>query len=605
MKKVDTTNGITIEAVSSQKQGLIGDSHKDQAEQLPLAIQRTENVIGKKIKIIKDYRLTGSRRVDLDLQPLYKVLQDAKDLKPKPEFAFLKSVDRSTRSGALIYAQLKALFVKEGIQIVDVYGVISTQSINTLAHHDIEYEWSKYSPTYITELLEAERAHSEVRDILTRLIGSEIAYTRLGFWIGQAPLGYQIIKKMTSHGKRTVLAPHPVKSKWFIRMFELAADGKSYSEICDEINDMGYESRKRNKFDSKDKTKIIGHTGGLKLIPKQLERYLRDTIYCGVMTHKWLKKPMKSIEFEGLVSIDLFNRANKGKIGVAIINNEVKIYKGKVPSYQLIKNSANPLYPYKKYVQCPICEKPLMGSAPNKGQDGLRNASYHCDRHRPMFRVRLQVFNDVIKEFVKHVKFSDKFLSDLREAIILDWQKKRGQIVEISISLTDRLKDIEVEEKQINETLPRLTSLNAIKAQEARLDKLVAERDEIEVKKSEKNLEQADVQYVINRAFYFLEHPEETLLDKKNPQKSAALFSTIFDIPPTYEELKSRTDSIVAKMNSVFQLNEAYNHTGNLVVDTLSHGWNTLFESILRVHQKLKELDLFYYTQNEEENHHE
>src|SRR5581483_9077758 len=196
---MDIAYGITIEAVSSQKQGLIGDSHKDQAKQLPLAIQRVENVINKKVKIIKDYQLTGSRRVDLDLQPLYKVLQDAKTLKPKPGFAFLKSVDRSTRSGALVYAQLKAMYMKEGIQLVDVYGVISTQSINTLAHHDIEYEWSKYSPTYITELLEAERAHSEVRDILTRLIGSEIAYTRMGYWIGQAPPGYQIIKKMTEH----------------------------------------------------------------------------------------------------------------------------------------------------------------------------------------------------------------------------------------------------------------------------------------------------------------------------------------------------------------------------------------------------------------------
>src|SRR3990167_1518747 len=179
LNKMDIAYGITIEAVSSQKQGLIGDSHKDQAKQLPLAIQRTENGIGKKIKIVKDYQLTGSRRVELDLQPLYKVLQDAKNLKHKPEFAFLKSVDRSTRSGALIYAQLKALFIKEGVQIVDVYGVISTQSINTLEHHNIEYEWSKYSPTFVNELLEAERAHSEVRDILTRLIGAEINYTRL------------------------------------------------------------------------------------------------------------------------------------------------------------------------------------------------------------------------------------------------------------------------------------------------------------------------------------------------------------------------------------------------------------------------------------------
>lgn len=570
MNKMDTAYGITIEAVSSQKQGLIGDSHEDQAKQLPLAIQRTENVIDKKIKIIKDYQLTGSRRVELDLQPLYKVLQDAKNLKPKPQYAFLKSVDRSTRSGALIYAQLKAMYIKEGIQIVDVYGIISTQSINTLEHHNIEFEWSRYSPTYITELLEAERAHSEVRDILTRLIGSEIAYTRMGYWIGQAPPGYQIIKKMTEHGKRTMLTAHQEEGNWFIRMFELAADGLSDQEVCDRVNDMGYKSRIRNKFDSQDKTKIIGHVGGLPLIPKQLQRFLRDPIYCGVMTHKWLKKPMKSTQFAGLVSIDLFNRANKGKITVIINNGEVRIFKGKVPSYLVKKNKDNPLFPYKKYVLCPRCSKPLMGSTPNKGQDGLQNASYHCDRHKPMFYIKLEGengFKDVLKNFVKNVKFSDKFLMDLRDAIVLDWQNKRGRVIEDSISLTQRLKDIEMEEKQINETLPRLSSINAIKAQEKRLDELVDERNQIEDRKTEKNIEQADVQYIINRSFYFLEHLEEIVLNKDNLQKGAALFSTIFDAPPTFDELKSRTSNIVAKMSPIFQLRESYNQTGYLVVD--------------------------------------
>lgn len=87
--------------------------------------------------------------------------------------------------------------------------------------------------------------------------------------------------------------------------------------------------------------------------------------------------------------------------------------------------------------------------------------------------------------------------------------------------------------------------------------------------KEEKNVEQADIQYIINRSFYFLEHLEEILSDKHNPQKSAALFYTIFDIPPTYEELKSRTNSIIPKMNSVFQLREAYNETEGLNVDII------------------------------------
>ena len=564
---MDITYGITIEAVSSQKQGLIGDSHSDQATQLPLAIHRTENVINKKIKIIKDYKLTESRRVDLDVQPLYKVLQDAKTLSPKPKYAFFKSIDRSTRSGAIVYAQLKALYIKEGIQLVDVYGIISSQSINTLAHHDISYDWSIYSPTYITELLEAERANSEVKDILSRLIGSEIAYTRLTYWIGKAPPGFQNVKIMTEHGKRNVLAPHPVEAKWFIRMFELAVEGLPLHIICDAINTMGYRSRLRNKFDPNDNTKIIGHTGGLQLIPKQLERFLRDPIYCGVMTHKWLKKPTKSSRFEGLISPEIFNKANKGKIAVAIAGNDVKIIKGKVPAYLLTKNMDNPLYPYKKYVLCPVCNSPFMGSAPKRGKAGLRHASYHCNRNHPLYRVRLGDFNKVIEEFVTNIKFTDKFLAKLEEFIILDWQKKRGRVIKDNASISEQIAALDIRKTAISDKIEILTSPIAIKDMEDKLEKLANDRVTLLEQQNQKSLEEADIQYIINRCFYFLEHLEDTLLNGSNPQKSAALFSTIFDTPPNFEELKSRTSSIVAKMNTIFQLNEAYKQTGILVVD--------------------------------------
>lgn len=101
---------------------------------------------------------------------------------------------------------------------------------------------------------------------------------------------------------------------------------------------------------------------------------------------------------------------------------------------------------------------------------------------------------------------------------------------------------------------------------EDKLEKLANDRVTLLEQQNQKSLEEADIQYIINRCFYFLEHLEDTLLNGSNPQKSAALFSTIFDTQPTFEELKSRTSSIVAKMNTIFQLNEAYKQTGNLVV---------------------------------------
>ena len=45
----------------------------------------------------------------------------------------------------------------------------------------MEYKWSVTTSSHKTELLEAERAKDEVRDILTGMIGSEIRYTQIGY----------------------------------------------------------------------------------------------------------------------------------------------------------------------------------------------------------------------------------------------------------------------------------------------------------------------------------------------------------------------------------------------------------------------------------------
>lgn len=152
-----------------------------------------------------------------------------------------------------MYGMLKNELIKAGVDLIDTYGVISSFQVNTLAHLDVEYKWSKFSPTWITELLEVERAKAEVRDILTRMIGAEINYVRLGYWVGPAPMGFQNKKEETRHGKRVILEQHSVESKWMIRMFELRMEGvMTDQQIVDELNTMGFKSRiKRVRRDNK------------------------------------------------------------------------------------------------------------------------------------------------------------------------------------------------------------------------------------------------------------------------------------------------------------------------------------------------------------------
>ncbi len=245
IERKNTIYAIGAMRVSSSKQGLQGDSPEQQKEQIERRKEQLSLVLNSNIIINKWFKFIESASKDLEQQPILKALEYCKNPNNKAKYLFIKSIDRGTRGGATIYGQLKTIFSRYGVQLVDVYGVIGTNNVNTLEHLGLEYNWSKFSPTWISEMLEAERGKAEVRDILTRMIGAEIRYVRMGYRVRPAPPGYINEKIETPHGIRVILKPHPIESPWFIRMFELRVQGNLTDEqIVKEINRMGYKSLK-------------------------------------------------------------------------------------------------------------------------------------------------------------------------------------------------------------------------------------------------------------------------------------------------------------------------------------------------------------------------
>ena len=186
---MDTVYAVGTLRVSSTKQGLQGDSHEQQKEQLVRRAEQLGLAIGKKVKIKEWFKFTESASGILEMQPMNEAINYCLNPKNNITYFFFKSIDRMTRGGSVIYSQLKAKLAKAGIQCVDVYGIVGYKETNTLDHLGIQYDWSVFSPTGISEILEAERSKGEVRDILTRMIGAEINYVR-----------FRISSKTRTHG---------------------------------------------------------------------------------------------------------------------------------------------------------------------------------------------------------------------------------------------------------------------------------------------------------------------------------------------------------------------------------------------------------------------
>lgn len=553
--------------VSSNKQGLQGDSPEQQKQIIEGRLKQFSASLNKEIIVKEWFDIVESGSGEMELQPMVRVIEYCKQ-HGNIKYLFIKSIDRFTRAGGTMYDLLKTQLAKYGTKIVDAYGVIGGQEINTMDHLGLSYKWSNYNPTETNEYLVAKQGKDEVRDILTRMIGAEVHYTRLGYWARSCPPGFELSRIDTPVGQRYILVPHKIEGAWFVSMFECKVQGLSDQETVDKVNALGFQTRKQKLRSKLDKRQVVGTIGGNKLTVKLLQKYLRNTIYCGVNTEKWTNGVPIKCNFPGLVSIKIFNEANKGKISIFEDVNGLKVYHGVTPPWRLRKNKFNPNFPF-KFLLCPKCRKPLLGSFA-RGKLKKYYPQYHCNRDH-YWGVSGKTMNETVENFVSNIKFSEEFMDKLKNRVISKWEDRERLAATQKISLNEKENEIEYKITETINTIKRLSSPVAIKMMEDELEKLEQEKASLIVSRDKKEDEQYNIQELLNHAKYFIEHLEEMLLGGPDAQRKSTLFGLLFEETPTYEELNNGTP----KLRPLFKLNQDYianqNTLGGLTIPEMEH----------------------------------
>ena len=531
-------NAVAAIRVSSVKQGLQGDSPEDQKQQ----IERFALARGIKIKKFFIFMESASK----EQQPVQEAIDYSADPKNNIQLFIIKSIDRFTRGGSYLYDHLKRQLVSNNVNLIDIYGIISSQEVNTLEHLDIKFDWSVYSPSKKAEILEAERAKDEMRDIMTRMIGAEIRYVRMGYRVRSAPFGFKNEKIETEHGKRVILVPREEEAYWIRKMFEYRLEGiLSDSEIIARINELGFKSRTYNKRDSNDKTKVIGKRGGNPLTLKQFWKYVRNPIYAGVNFEKWTKDQPIKAKFKGLVSIEEYNKANRGKVNIVERSGKISVEKERAPEYLRNKQVLNPAFPYKKHVHCPKCNKPLYGSA-SRGKSGKKYPAYHCHTRGHYFRVPSKEFVETIEDFVSNLEITPENIADLKKEVTELWNSQQDTILEDNSHLDKKIEDLRSQASLVAEKIRYLSSPVAIGYVEKDLIDIENEIKKLEkAKENPVPKEEVDMEEVMELIGFYLEHLEELLLHRPKPLKRAEYFSLLFEQPPTYDELAFGTPRLV------------------------------------------------------------
>lgn len=531
-------NAVAAIRISSLKQGLQGDSPDAQKEQ----IERFATMRNIHIKKYFVFMESASK----EAQPIQEAIDYCVNPKNDIQLCIIKSIDRFTRGGSYVYDHLKMQLQKHQVQLIDIYGIIGGQDVNTLEHLGLSYNWSVYSPTKKSEILEAERAKDEMRDIMTRMIGAEIRYVRMGYRVRESPFGYVNEKVETTHGKRVVLKPHPEESPWIIKMFELRARGTmSDAEIVAEINRMGYKSRKRYRRDPENRIMIKGKIGGIKLNLKRFWTYIKNPIYAGVNNEKWTEGKVVKGKFDGLVTIETYNLANKGKLTLSQNGDEVKLWSKVLPEWQTKKLMNNPKFPYKRVIMCPECSKPLMASA-SRGRHGKYFPAYHCTIRGHNFRIPAKVLEQTVEDFVRNLKFDEQYILKLKEFVVSSWNERTSNLANDETIIDRKILDLKASAQAAADKIKYLSSEVAIAylerdlvASEMEIEQL--EHEKLQKKDSELKIDMGNVMEYIG---YFMEHIEELLIDSTNSLKRASFFGLLFDDMPTYAELSYGTPKL-------------------------------------------------------------
>ncbi len=548
--QLERKNAVIAVRVSSDKQYDEGDSPEAQIEQLTILANRMNARIVK----VFEFAESGSKLI----QPMQQAITYCQDPKNDIQLFLIKSIDRFTRGGAEVYAHLKKQLDVANVRLIDNYGVISHNLINTLDHLDIEYKWSKYSPSQKSEYLEAERAKDELRDILTRMIGAEVRYTRLGYWMRQSPLGFDSQKIETKHGKRSILVPHPKESVFIKRLFELRALGvMSDKEIIDDLNLRGFQTRIHYVRSKHDRTKVVDKRGGNKLDKDAMDLLLRNPIYAGIIKEKWTdNKPVRA-SFEGLVSIETFNAANRGKVIIIDKGGELDMKIEAAPPHQVNKGIKNPEFPYRKYIGCSKCGSAMYGSS-NRGYNGSLYPSYSCSKGH-YFRVPKAELESTVLDFIKRISLNEQQIDIISTAVMTEWER-RLRSVEDDIAVFDKqIQELELDAEMTVRKLKMVESETAIKYMEQDLLSIEKRLRELKAEKEAKMTEEpADMGKIMRRVKYFLENLDQLLVKQIDPIKKAQFFSVFFDRIPTYEELKTGTENsaILTGVRKLFDLSD-------------------------------------------------
>ena len=408
------------------------------------------------------------------------------------------------------------------------------------------------------------------------MIGQEIRLTQQGYKIGCSEDGYKNEKIYVEGRKKTIQVSDPYRAKFYVEMFNLRASGQfTDEEIVRRINAMGFRSRIHNRWD-KSHERVIGQTRGRALTVKQLQKIIQKPIYAGIRCGKWTRYLPIKVRYKGLVSIETFNRANRGKISIVTDGNGFKLLRQASETGRR-RDHQNPLFPYKSVVLCPICKRPFFGST-SRGKSGMKFPAYHCNRGHPYFRVKKSVLEQAVETFLGRLRFRTDAIERIDTLLVKGLRQQQSRIMSEAAAMGRNVAELELAKDTALKSYIAATSPIVKAGIEQEIERLDGQIKDAQCERSRLEITEQDIHDFVRAAKNLMEHPEELLLNPVSTRRQRELYALVFDRLPDYDQIAFGTP----KLAWIFELSSANQTDKNLMVRLRRLSWNTIESAVLK-----------------------
>ena len=333
---------------------------------------------------------------------------------------------------------------------------------------------------------------------------------------------------------------------------------------------MGFRTRKYRVWDRSDKEhpRIVGVSGNQPLTVKQLQRYVKQTEYAGIIYEKWTNGKAIKARWDGIVSVDMFNKANRGQrfIKINADGNNIEIIHNYSSWSKMQRKRDNPKYPW-KCILCPVCRAEVLASA-SRGKLGKKHDAYHCGlmktgkRSHSYFRVTQKDFEKNVIAYIESLRSDDGFWKGL-ELHLIDQYNIRKKDIETESSMVNRsVTDLRSEQAKTLDAFKLAETPTTRKILEQQIEDLEKRIADAETHNNQTVVTETSLRSFIKMARSVMEHPAKILIDAADLSSRRRLMSLLFEEPPTYIEIVNGTP----KLQPIFRLSEEFKNNKSQLV---------------------------------------